>query len=240
VLSFSAAAQVSIRDSSIFIPMIYATYSYQFPEGDLARQFGGNSAIGGGIMFKTSSNWLFGAEGNFMFGGTVKNSDSLLLPISTPEGLIIDANGYYADIIFYERGYNFTGKIGKLIPLLTPNPNSGFLILAGGGFLQDKIRIHNPDNTAPQLLGDYKKGYDRLNNGFVMTASLGYLYIGNTRLLNFYAGFEFMQAWTKNKREFDFNTGTFDNSSFNTRFYAIKVKWIIPFNRRSPKEYYLY
>jgi len=86
VLSFSAAAQVSIRDSSIFIPMIYATYSYQFPEGDLARQFGGNSAIGGGIMFKTSSNWLFGAEGNFMFGGTVKNSDSLLLPISTPEG----------------------------------------------------------------------------------------------------------------------------------------------------------
>ncbi len=235
-----AYSQVNIRDSAIYIPMVYATYSYQFPGGDLAHQFGGNSSIGGGMMFKPASNWILGAEGNFMFGGIVRDEDSLLLPISTPEGLIIDINGRYADIVFYERGFNFSGKFGKIIPLLSPNPNCGFMVTAGAGFIQNKIRIHNPDNTAPQLTGDYKKGYDRLNNGFFLSASLGYIFLKNTRLLNFYAGFEFMQAWTHSRRDFDFNTGLPSDVSYNSQFYGIKVKWVIPLYRRTPLEYYLY
>jgi len=233
-------AQVNIRDSSIFVPMIYATYTYQVPGGDLANQFGGNSAIGGGIKFKTKSNWVIGAEGNYMFGGTVKDEDSLLLPVSTPEGLIIDANGYYADVVFYERGYNFSGQFGKIIPLLSPNPNCGFMILAGVGYLQNKIRINNPGNTAPQIYGDYRKGYDRLNSGIFVSGSLGYVFLSNTRLLNFYAGFEFMQAWTHSRRDFDFNTGKVWDASFSSQFYGIKVKWIIPLYRRTPLDYYLY
>ena len=51
------------------IPMIYATYAYQWPGGDLAKRFRGNSSIGGGFMVKTRSNWLIGAEGNYIFGG---------------------------------------------------------------------------------------------------------------------------------------------------------------------------
>ncbi|MEI7724397.1 MAG: hypothetical protein WCK09_04785 [Bacteroidota bacterium] len=81
---YSLFAQVSIHDSTITTPLIYATYGYQFPGGDLAKLFGGNSSIGGGFMLKTKHNWIFGVEGNFMFGQSVKNSDSLLKVISTP------------------------------------------------------------------------------------------------------------------------------------------------------------
>jgi hypothetical protein len=240
ITSSSLFSQLNIRDSAIFTPMIYATYAYQFPGGDLAEQFGSNSSIGGGFSIKTKHNWMFGVEGNFMFGQSVRNSDSLLRNISTQEGFIIDANGYYADIIYYERGYNFFAKFGKAIPLLSPNPNCGFTLLAGAGYIQDKIRIHNPGNTAPQLLGDYKKGYDRLNGGFAVTGSLGYLYLSNTRLLNFSASLEFMQAWTTPYRKRNFDTGKQDTRNLSSQFYSIRVCWIIPLYRRVPKEFYLY
>ena len=236
----SLFAQLNIHDSTIFTPLISATFGYQFPGGDLAKQFGSNASIGGSIMFKTKSNWLFGAEGNFMFGQTVKNSDSLLNIISTDLGFIIDANGYYADMVYYERGFNFFGKFGKVIPLLAPNPNSGFTVVAGAGYIQDKIRIHNPGNTAPQLLGDYKKGYDRLNGGIAVTGALGYMYLSNMRLVNFSLSLEFMQAWTKPYRERDFDTGKQDTRKFSSQFYTVRVSWIIPLYRRVPKEFYVY
>jgi hypothetical protein len=233
-------AQVNIHDSTIFTPLIYATYAYQFPGGDLAKQFGSNSSIGGGLLLKTKHNWLIGVEGNFMFGQSVKNSDSLLKTISTSEGFVIDQNGYYADLVYYERGYNIIARFGKVIPLLSPNPNCGFTLMAGAGYIQDKIRIHNPGNTAPQLLGDYKKGYDRLNGGMVVTGSLSYLYLGNTRLLNFSVGVEIMQAWTNPYRERDFDTGKQDTRKLSSQFYTIRACWMIPLYRRVPKEFYMY
>ena len=233
-------AQVNITDSAIFTPIIYATYSYQFPGGDLAAQFGSNSSIGGGLLFKTTGNWLIGAEGNFMFGQSVKNSDNILKGIETNEGFIIDANGYVADVIFYERGYSILAKFGKVIPLLAPNPNCGFTLIAGGGYIQDKIRIHNPGNTAPQLLGDYNKGYDRLNGGMAVTGSIGYMYLSKSRILNFSLAFEFTQTWTTHYRERNFDTGLQDTQKLNSQFYGIKVCWLIPLYRRAPKQFYLY
>ena len=233
-------SQVNVRDSSIFAPMFYATYTYQWPGGDLAKRYGSNSSIGGGFMIKTKSNWLFAAEGNYLFGETVKNGDSLIRNISTSEGFVINQNGYYAEIGFAERGFTVFGKFGKLFHILSPNPNSGPLVMLGAGFLQNKIRIHDGDNTAPQVQGDYKKGYDRLNNGFALLGTLGYLYLGESRILNFSVNFEFIQAWTKSRRDYDFDTGKPDNASYSSQFYGIKVKWIIPFYKRKPKDFYLY
>jgi hypothetical protein len=233
-------SQVSIRDSSITTTMIYGTYGYQFPGGDLAKRFGSNSSIGGGFLLKTRHNWLVGIEGNYMFSQSVKNSDSILMGISTGEGFVIGSNGMIADIVFYERGYNVFAKFGRTIPLLAPNPNSGFIILAGAGYLQDKIRIHNIDNTAPQVYGDYKKGYDRLNGGLAVTGSLGYMYLSNRRLLNFAVSLEFMQSWTKPYRERNFDTGKQDTKTLSSQFYTVRVYWMIPFYKRKPKEFYYY
>jgi hypothetical protein len=219
---------------------MYAVYSYQIPGGDLAEQFGGNSSIGGGISFKTKGNWIFSAEGNFMFGQTVRNSDNILKGITTPEGYLIDANGFVADIVYYERGFNFFGKFGKVIPVLSPNPNSGFTLIAGAGYLQNKIRIHNQGNTAPQIYGDYNKGYDRLNGGPAVSVSLGYMLLGNKRLLNFGAGFDFIQTWTKSFRERNFDTGMKDDRKLSSQFYSFRVSWIIPLYKRTPEKFYVY
>jgi hypothetical protein len=233
-------SQVSVRDSAISTSMIYGTYSFGWPSGDLAKIFGANSTVGAGFMYKTKSNWLFGVEGTFIFGGTVKIGDSILRRISTSDGYVIDANGQYADIDFSERGYTFFLKAGKIFSVIAPNPNSGIAILAGAGFIDDKIRIHNPGNTAPQIFGDYEKGYDRFNSGFAVSASAGYLFMSNSRLLNMYLGFEFMQAWTTFRRDVNFDTGTKDNYKPSTQFYNIKFKWIIPVYKRKPENYYLY
>lgn len=239
-ISFTAFSQVNIRDSVVSSTMVYGTYSFQFPAGDLSKLFGGNSTIGAGFLYKTRKNWLFGVEGNYLFGGTVKNQDSILSKISTREGFVIDANGYYADILFSERGFTLLGTFGKLIPVLSPNPNSGIAILVGAGYLQDKIRIHSPQNTTPQIYGDYEKGYDRLNSGVIATASIGYLLMSNSRLLNMYLGIEFVQSWNKFLRDRNFDTGMKDNTQLSSQFYGFKFKWFIPFYKRVPKEYYLY
>jgi hypothetical protein len=236
----SLQAQVNVKDSAITAPIIYATYSYQFPGGDLADRFGSNSSIGGGFLVKTSGNWLIGAEGNYLFGGTVNDQQTMLVLISNPEGQIIDANGMYADIVLYERGFSFYGYFGKLIPVLSPNPNSGFTVTAGAGYLQNKIRVHNPNNTAPQVLGDYKKGYDKLNGGFALSGSIGYTYLSNSRLTNFSVNFEFIQAWTKRMRDYNFDLKGPDPDSYSSQFYGIKVCWFIPLYKRKPKDFYLY
>ena len=243
ILAFMADhgfSQVSIKDSSINVPMIYATYAYQLPGGDLAKRFGGNSSIGGGFMFKSKSNWMFASEGNYLFGGTVKDGEVLLKNIVTSEGFVLNSNGYYAEIGFAERGFNILGKFGKLFPVISPNPNSGPLVMIGGGFIQDKIRIHDGDNTAPQVQGDYKKGYDRLNNGWLVSGTLGYLFLSDSRLINLFVGVEVMQTWTTYRRDRNFDTGKKDNSKLSSQFYGIKVKWIIPLYKRKPKDFYLY
>jgi hypothetical protein len=241
LLNLPGFSQVSIKDSAIFTPAIFGSYSYQFIGGDLSKIFGGNSSIGGGLIFKTKSNWLIGAEGNYLFGGDVKISRTLLSGIVTHEGYVLDPNGLYADVFYYERGFNVFAKFGKVIPVLTPNPNSGITIMAGAGYMQDKIRIHTASNDVPELDGDYAKGYDRLNNGPVLTGSLGYLYLGSTRLLNFYLGFEFIQAWTKYRRDRDFDTYLHpDTKTLSSQFYGIKVSWFIPLYKRTPQAYYLY
>jgi hypothetical protein len=233
-------AQVSVRDSSIFIPMIYGTYSFQFVDGGLSKLFGPNSEIGGGFLFKTKSNFLIGAEGNFIFGGDVKISDVLLMNIVTSEGYVIDPNGFFADVYYYERGYNFYAKLGQVFHVLAPNPNCGITVMGGVGFIADKIRIHSSGNDVPAIIDDYAKGYDRYNTGLALTGSLGYTFLSNTRLLNFYLGFEFTQAWTKSRRDYDFDLAMPDNTSYSSQFYGIKVLWIIPLYKRVPNAYYLY
>jgi len=112
--------------------------------------------------------------------------------------------------------------------------------MIGGGFIQDKIRIHDGDNTAPQVQGDYKKGYDRLNNGWLVSGTLGYLFLSDSRLINLFVGVEVMQTWTTYRRDRNFDTGKKDNSKLSSQFYGLKAKWIIPLYKRKPKDFYLY
>jgi hypothetical protein len=237
-LGTSLKAQVNVKDSAINAPMFYITYGFQMNGGDIAKRFGNNSAIGGGFQYKIKKNWLFGAEYNYLFGGKIKNESSILSLISNSEGFLIASSGEYADVNFRQTGCNISVKVGKIIPVLTPNPNSGIMITLQPGYLKHRIRINNPDNNALQLQGDYKKGYDEMADGFSMTEFLGYFYMGNKRLYSFYAGFEFTQAFTKFRRAYNFNTMSRDTEQKHDYFYSFRVGWLIPLYKRAPAGYY--
>lgn len=238
IIPIVSIAQVSVRDSSVFIPMLGITYAYQIPGGDMKDRFGSNSNIGGTFQIKLKSNWIFGADFNYLFGNKIKGSDTLFSDISTSDGYIINSSGEYTDVFLYERGFYTSVRFGKLFPVLGPNPNSGPLVMGGVGLLQHKIRIENPNNTAPQISGDYKKGYDKLTNGIGISEFLGYMYMGNQRLISFYAGFEFTQAFTRSRRSYDFNLHGYDATKRVDLLWGIKAGWIIPFYKRAPAGYY--
>ena len=221
------------------IPMMYASYAYQIPGGDMAQRFGNNSVISGGFMMKTTANWLYGADFSFLFGNKVKIDEEIMLNLKTELGYIIDDGGSYAEYSLFERGFYVSARFGKLISVLAPNPNSGIMVMGSAGYLQHKIRIEVLDNSAPQLVDDYKKGYDRLTGGFGINEFIGYMYLSNNNLLNFYGGIEFNQAWTKPLREVNFDTRLPDENQ--NRFdssIGFRVGWMIPFFKRMPEKYY--
>lgn len=231
-------AQVNASDSAIaaFVPHI--SYSYQFSGGDIAKRYGNNSTIGGGIRYKTSKNFIFSFDGNFIFGSKVKNADSILWMVQTHDGYIIDGNGTYALYALYERGFNFNVTFGKILPVLNPNPNSGLMVTAGVGYMVTRMKIDNQHRTAPQISDDYARGYDMLIGGISLNQFIGWFYMGNSKFTNFYAGFEFQQAFTHSLRDWDFSTMQKDNNSYIDFFIGIKVGWMLPIYSRAPNKYY--
>ncbi len=237
----SALSQATKTDSVMSIPMFYVTYAYQFPGGDMADRFGNNSSIGGGFQWKTNKNVIVGGEFLYLFGNKVKDIDSLMYNLKTNDGDIISMSGNFTNYAIFERGYYISGRIGKLIPVISPNKNSGIVLMGSLGYFQHKIRIEVEKNTAPQLNGDYKKGYDRLAGGFSISQFVGYMYIGDSRLLNFFGGIEFYEAWTKPKRDVNFDTRKPDEITKRFDFLiGLKIGWIIPIFERLPEKYYYY
>ncbi len=220
------------------IPMPGVSYSFQIPGGDMAKRFGNNSNIGVHFTFKTKNNWILSAEGNFLFGDKVK--EPILDSLKSSNGEIINEFGEYARVVLSERGLFFAGSIGKLIPVWGPNKNSGIMITAGAGFLQHKIRIETEGNNVPALFGDYSKGYDRLSNGFALKQFVGYLYLGKRKLYNFFIGIEFWQAFTKNRRDYNFDMMKKDDTLKKDFLYSFKFGWILPIYIQQTQKYYTY
>jgi hypothetical protein len=230
-------SQVNIKDSCIGTTLVSASYSFQVPAGDLAKRFGENSNTSLWVTRKTAKNFLFTLNGSFIFGNKIREN-GILDSIKTSAGFIINSNGEPAIIRLYERGFYVTVSAGKVFSVFSPNPNSGIFVLAGGGFLQHKIRIEDIGNTAPQLTKDYKKGYDRLTNGGALFQFIGYQYLSSKRYLNFFAGFEFIEAWTHSRRSWDADLMKKDDASRIDLLSGIRAGWILPLYRRSPDAFY--
>ncbi|MFZ7115188.1 MAG: hypothetical protein ACO1G9_07430 [Bacteroidota bacterium] len=238
LLFLSAQAQYSIRDSSISFPMIGATFSYEFPAADMADRFGPNFSIGAVFQWKLKSNWLLGAEGNFMFSDEVKENN-ILDNYKTPDGYIIDGAGQYAIVTLTERGMRFNLKAGKIFPLFGPNKNSGLLTSVGLGYLQHRIYIDTPGSPIPWLEDDKRRGFDRMSSGLFLNQFVGYINFSNKRLVNFFAGFEFTEGFTKNQREYNFDTGLKDDKNRTDILIGFKAGWVFPLYKRVADKFYI-
>lgn len=236
IYSANSIAQVSIKDSSIYTPLVSISYGYQLPAGDLVKRFGNSSSVQLNLDFKSRSYIMLGINGSYIFGDGVKENP--FTNISTPSGAIIDRDGQFAEVRTYERGFTVSGTIGGMVHFKKPNPNSGIVLNVGFGFIQHKIKIDVIGNNVPALSKDYKKGYDRLSNGFLLSESLGYLFLSNNRLSNVYIGLECLQGFTQNRRSLDFDTMTQDTKKRIDILYGARLAWILPLYKKAPSEYY--
>lgn len=229
-----------VQDTAVGNFMFRASYSAQLPEADFADRFGFTNTIGASVGYKTTSNWIFTLGGHFMFGTAVAGKDTLLNELINSNNLIIGSGGEQAFVDISQQGYMVGFQVGKIFPWVGPNPNSGFLFSVGGGFMEHWIRLKAEQNTVPQLLGDYRKGYDRLTNGIFAQQFIGYHFQGNTKLLNFYAGFEFTQGFTSNRRDYDIPTRGRIDEDYIDLLFGFRVGWMMPFYKRNQDKYYYY
>jgi len=226
---FDCFAQTS--KNSYTALLIQLSYGGHLSAGDLADRFGNNFSIGGGIDLLTEKgNWILGIKAQNLFSKNVK--EDVLADIRDRDGFIIGNReagmGAYALIVLRERGLYAGGHIGKLFALSKNNPRSGLRATLGIGLLQHKVRIQDESGGVNQIVGDYIKGYDQLSNGLALEQFIGYQHIGKNRGFNFFAGFEFIQAFTKNRRNFNFVTRTIDTNQRFDALLGFRLGWTIP------------
>jgi hypothetical protein len=231
-----AKAQITPKDSLINAPMIFFSYTFQLPGGDMKDRFGPNSNIGIHFLDKTKTNWLWGVEWNFLFGRNIKEN-TILDGIKTDNGNVIDRNGEFAEIRLYQRGHYAGARLGRLFAY-GPNKNSGFFATLGLAYLQHKIRIDEVFRRTPQLSPDYKRGYDRLTSGLCVNQSIGYIFLSNNRLTNFYAAFETYQCFGRSRRSFDFDRMERDDKQRIDLLTGFRFGIIIPLYKKLPNDYY--
>ena len=214
-------------------------YALQNPGGDLSDRFDRNSNFGIALEYltKPSSNLIFGLEGQVLFGNNVK--ENVLVNLLTEEGALIGNDRNYADVRLSQRGFYIGALAGKLFPLSSVNKRSGIRITIGSGLLQHKIRIQgDPVREVPQLSGEYAKGYDRLTNGLALTQFIGYQYLAVNKRVNFYIGIDLTQAFTRSRRDFDFDRMAADTEDRLDLLYGFRIGWTLPFYLAPADEIY--
>ncbi|MFT5602245.1 MAG: hypothetical protein ACI9N1_002498 [Flavobacteriales bacterium] len=223
----------TIKDTSIYAPVFSVSYAGQLPVGILAERFGINSNLGFSGGIKTASNWQYEFQGTFFFSKNIKNT-LLLDPLATSSGTVINQNGEPARIEMYERGFTGTFNVGKVFPIIGPNPNSGIIAKFGVGLMRHKIRIDSESNAVPLLNDENAVYWDRLTLGIMTQQYIGYQHLGNSNLANFTFGLEFMQGFTQGMRDYQIDLeGPYRDKRIDM-LLGVRIGWVIPIYRRAP------
>lgn len=235
----NSIGQRNVQDSIIGTPWVSVHYGLNWTSGEMAERHGLLNHIGGFVGYKTKRNWVLGVDGSFIFGNDVRET-GLFDHLVDSKGNITDQNGDIAIVRVLSRGYYVDANAGKIIPVLSPNKNSGIYVSVGAGYLMHKYRIETQDHVVPQLELDYRNGYDRLTAGLNTQQFAGYAFMANQGIVNFYGGFYIQEGFTYNRRSINFDQPEIPVST-EMRLdiqYGFKVAWLIPIYRRVPKEYY--
>lgn len=255
VCHLSAQPVRDIMKDPIPVTMFQVTYAFELPAMDTKDLYGITNNLGGGIVYKTESNWLLTANANFVFGNKVKGDRISIYGegITTVDGEIIGGSGSMVELAVDQRGFLVQAEVGRLFPYGV-NPNCGFFVQGGLGYLRSRIRtdfLETMLNTPYVVDGDYEYGYDRMRGGPSVHLETGYLYLSDNRLFNLSVALEVTYARTRDLRDYDFRvftnpeTGVMEpvgptdpNKRYNDLYYGIRISWNIPTYERKPQEYY--
>lgn len=204
-------------------------YGGDLPIGDLSDRFGYNLGVIGKVEYTHGNNFLWGITAEQKFGNQVK--EDVFETLYSSKGRLLASNNRLSEAYLRMRGVYVGAHIGKVFRI-SKNTRSGLRCTLGAGLTSHYIRIADENNSLAQILGEYKTGYDRLTRGIAVREFIGYQHISQDRLINFTIGLDFMQAFTKSIREFNFSSSELKPKQNRFDGYiGIKVSWILPFYR---------
>lgn len=220
--------------------LLNGNVSFDMPGGDMAKRFGVDFRIGPAVLYKTESNWLFGAKMDFIVGNQIKQ-DSLMANIrdkyptdSRSVYEFINTDGERVGVPVYERGYAVGLQAGKIISWSKHHPDNGLMLLTSVGFMQHRINIFDRDKNVLQIKGNLVKGYDRLTNGTFIDQYVGYVYFAKNRLLNFNLGLDCLVGFTQGRRDWLYDVNRPGTDKRVDILFGVRAGWYIPiFKRRS-------
>ncbi len=207
-----------------------------FTGADLNKRFGMIMQFGPSILYKSRENWISGISYNVMFGRTM--NEPVGGNLINNQGNVIGNDGFIADIQPSMSGFNIQFQTGKLIKTMKKNRDSGILLMGGVGFMQHKIRLRNSFDTTPQLTGNYLKGYDKLTNGLMLSQTISFFKIDKRKLFNYQIGVDLGQGFTRNRRNFNFDTLSAEDDLRFDFLVGLKFSIYIPLNMSAQDEYY--
>ncbi len=207
--------------------LIDISYGGHLPYADLAENFKYNFSLSGKLQYLFPSNLMVGLVGDYYFSEDIKTD--VVANLREPGGSIIDKFGTYSDANLGQRGFFVGATVGYLIPVIKNTKRSGIEVRFSGGYLQHWVRIQVLGSQVFALEDAYKKGYDRMTSGFGMSQYIGYRHLDKGGLLNFFGGFDIMEAFTKNRRGFNYDTGQKDTRDRLDIMIGLRIGLTIPF-----------
>lgn len=226
----SAFAQKDSAAVKLNIWTLNLGYGAEWPGGDLAQRFGQSLSFHSGMEWVRKSKYSYGIDFSYFFGDKIK--EDVFAPFRNENGLVLGINGVAADLFIRERGA-YIGVQAAAI-LLPAGKHSGLELGLGAGMLYHKL--HFIDDSRSVLLAEapYSKGLDRLTRGFSLRQELAYQFHAEKKALHFHLGFYINEAFTRQIRKFNFDTGlpASDKSRLDL-LYGVRLVWMLPLHKET-------
>lgn len=235
--SGAARAQV-LRTDTLTLPMISFTGGFSVPLADMGRYTAFGQA-GGAAAVKLKCNLYLALQGTVLFADRFKGPDPLAMLLNG-DGYLMDQYGTPAQVATGMRGMHLQAKAGYIFSRLGHNPSSGLAVSAGVGLLQSKTWIQQRGDNVPQVMNGYEKGYDRLSNGLALTQFVGYIHIHDKNAWNFYAGIEATEAWTADRRSWDYALMRKNDARYTDIALTLRAGWIFCILKRGADDILYY
>jgi hypothetical protein len=229
---------IEYKDSCHHLFIVGANIAGELPFADMKTRYGSNLSFGLPVLYKTSKNLIIGVDGNYFFGGNLKEDPLYYMYNNNNPPTITGNSGNPGAVRLSERGFTAYGVIGTVINKLGKNKNSGLFMYIGLGCMQHKINIYDINRSLAQINGNIKKGYDRLTGGPAAEQFIGYMYMAKNRLVNCYAGFEIQEGFTTGLRGYQYDTMSSDGKQRLDILIGIRLGWMLPIYSKTPNEFY--
>jgi hypothetical protein len=239
IFHFVSLGQGSVSDTTLAMSLFQFQGGFHQPFGDMGELYGTHAHVGFSYAYKTRKNLIFGADFLFFFGNDVKNAESIASDLRLSNGEIVGIDGEFINELIFQRGLTTGFYVGKIFPLLGPNPNSGLEVRLGLNYLEHRTLIELREDDYPPLEGEYRKGYDRKRAGLATYQYVGYRHFSNNRYANFFIGIDFYQGFTTDYRSYNFDDMKVTDGDYLDFLIGLRFGWTIPVYKRYADKFYI-